>query len=401
MRFALLCDDPSVRPLIDAFRARVDGHELTRAARPTAQADQLLRGCESVSIVQGWVDLLVAKDIDAVLVGGSHEQILEGAKQLATAGIPVLFAPQSAQGSTFAYELSLVRDDNRVPLFPVFMHRFDHAANSLKTTLDEGQIGRVQFLQLHRTVSSGSAGAPIPQSVVDSKLLDDVDLLRWLVGDYDQVTGLRTAATDQGVLAQSVVLAGRSLPEANWSIAPATGPNEWRLTVRGEQGSVELIREGDSPNWVFIKDGQRVEGNVGETSRALLNAFATSVANDSANPELAAKSSGREWGELVKCFETLDATHRSVRRKRTIELHFEPMSERAIFKTQMTAIGCGLLIATLFLMLGYLGIASVIPLPQNVLVVLRVFVFGPLIIFLIAQLLLPLTRPSTDETVRL
>jgi myo-inositol 2-dehydrogenase/D-chiro-inositol 1-dehydrogenase len=99
----------------------------------------------------------------------------------------------------------------------------------------------------------------------------------------------------------------------------------------------------------------------------------------------------------VKCFETIDATHRSVRRRRTIELHFEPMSERAIFKTQMTAIGCALLVATFLLTLVYLGIASLIPLPGYALIGLRALVFGPLVLFLLAQILLPLTRPSSAE----
>jgi hypothetical protein len=35
--------------------------------------------------------------------------------------------------------------------------------------------------------------------------------------------------------------------------------------------------------------------------------------------------------------------HRSLKRRRTIDLHFESTSERSQFKTQMTAIGCGVL----------------------------------------------------------
>jgi hypothetical protein len=101
-----------------------------------------------------------------------------------------------------------------------------------------------------------------------------------------------------------------------------------------------------------------------------------------------------EWPELVKVFETADATHRSVKRRRTIDLHFEPMSERAIFKTQMTAMGCGVLIATFLLVLMYLAIASTIPLPHAALIVLRTLIFAPLGLFLLLQLLYPLTRPS-------
>lgn len=397
MRFALLCDDLSVRPLIDALDVRVDGHELVRAVRTSPPSGMPLSDGKSATLVAGWVDLLVAKDIDAVIVGGSDEQIIEGAKQLATAGIPVLFAPQAAQGSTFVYELSLIRDDNKVPLFPIFWNRFDSAVSALKSDIASGRFGKIQVLQLTRGITSNSAGGIIPQTVVDGQLLDDVDLLRWLVGDYDQVTALRTAATDEGVLAENVVLAGRVLPEANWSISADSSQQTWKLVVRGENGVAELTREIDSPAWHYSNNGQPVAGDVRTTSQLLLRAFTESVARDRSVSDLTGKSPGTEWGELVKCFETVDATHRSVRRRRTIELYFEPMSERAIFKTQMTAIGCGLLIATLFLMLIYLGIASIIPLPNYVLIALRAVVFGPLVVFLIAQLLLPITRPSTDE----
>ena len=399
MRFALLCDDPLARPLVDALGAQVDGHRLTRAVRMTPQSDELLHGRRDVSFVEHWEDLLVAKDVDAVIVGGSDVRILEGAKQLATAGISILFVPAAEQSSTFVYELSLIRDDNHVSLYPLFWHRFDAAVARLRKAMDEGELGRVQFLQLHRAIPQPAAGMPISQAEVDAELLRDIDLPRWLIGDYNQITGLRTAATHEGVLMQSVVLAGRSLPEFNWSINGVDGPSEWKLTVRGDRGTAELHRNGSSRQWVCTIDGKQVEGDERSTARGVLEAFAalTSGGTRSTNDITPIDEVNRDWGELVKCFETVDATHRSVARRRTIELHFEPMSERAIFKTQMTAIGCGLLVATFLLTLCYLGIASVVPLPSFVLIGLRTLVFIPLVLFLFAQILLPLTRPSSND----
>ena len=397
MRFALLCDDLLARPLINALSNHVDGHRLTFAVRATDRSDELLHKLQAITFVERWEDLSVEGEIDAVLVGGNDPSILEGTKQLATAGIPILFCPQADQGSTFVYELSLIRDDNQVSLFPLFWHRFDAAVDELKQALNDGQIGKVQFLQLNRALSRPSTSTPVSQAEVDSELLHDADLLRWLIGDYNQVTALRTAATNDGVLMQSVVLAGRSLPEANWSISPIVGPDQWNLTVRGESGIAHLSRNALTRCWACEINGHRVEGVEIATARSVIKAFEATTARH-ANVESSQRGTvNREWGDLVKCFETVDATHRSVRRRRTIELHFEPMSERAIFKTQMTAIGCGLLIATFFLTLCFLGIASIVPLPPRVLEVLRFLVFAPLAIFLIAQILLPLTRPSSNE----
>ena len=399
MRFALFCDDLLAKPIVDALASRIDGHQLSHAVRVTNQSDALLHGQTNVSFVEHWEDLLVARDVDAVIVGGSDQQILDGTKQLAAAGIPIVFIPSAAQGSTFAYELSLIRDDNNVLLWPLLWHRFDSAVIRLKHAIQSGELGKVQFLQMQRMIGQASAGIPISQSQVDDELLHDVDLPRWMIGDYDQVTGLRTAASNEGVLIQSVVLAGRSLPESNWSINSVEGVSDWKLTVRGEQGVATLRRDGTSRRWICEIAGQRVEANESETAKKALAAFAASMADATRSSKQApSEQQSRDvWGELVKCFETVDATHRSVRRRRTIELHFEPMSERAIFKTQMTAIGCSLLVITFFLTLCYLGIASLIPLPPAVLILLRTLVFAPLVVFLVAQMLLPLTRPSSAE----
>jgi hypothetical protein len=217
------------------------------------------------------------------------------------------------------------------------------------------------------------------------------------VGNYDQVTALRTGAGTDGVITQSVTLAGRQLSEATWN-ASVGAANSCRLTIHAENGRVQAEREPGTDHWVLVGlDGARTVGNSRAAIQRFLDQFAQSL------PTVVSKSRSNvpvEWPDLVKAFETVDATHRSVTRRRTIELHFEPMSERAIFKTQMTAIGCGVLIGTFLLALAYLAIAATVPLPDNVLLILRSLVFAPLGIFLLLQILYPLTRPSTTESAR-
>ena len=172
MRFALFCDDPSAGHLVDALGVQTDGHQLSYAVRMNVRSEDLIKRDRAVSVVGHWEDLLTVQDLDAVIFGGSDPGILEGAKQLATAGIPLLFLPQAAQGSTFVYELSLIRDDNHVPLVPLFWHRFDPAAIQLKARLNAGGLGRVQLLQLQRTLSQSSASGTLAKSDVDAELVE-------------------------------------------------------------------------------------------------------------------------------------------------------------------------------------------------------------------------------------
>ena len=199
MRLALLCDDPAVVPWLDAM-AGGSVHEVVVAATVSPRASELLRGRAGIRLTGQWEELLIARDIDAVLVGGSEPSLLEAVKQLATAGQPILFLPQAAQGSTFLYELSLIRDDNRVKLFPALVHRRDQALVRLREVLRAGSLGKVQLIQFEREVSGPLTTGPLPQAVVDAALLPDIDLLRWLGGDYDQITALRTGAGNDAVL---------------------------------------------------------------------------------------------------------------------------------------------------------------------------------------------------------
>ena len=390
MRLALLCDDVSVVPWLDSL-ADDAAHELTLAATLTDAATDLLRGRSGIRVTPHWEDLIQASAFDAILVGGSEAHVLEAIKQLANSGQRLLFVPRTDQGSTFIYELSLVRDDNHVPIHPAVWQRCDPALVRLRDLLRSGSLGQVHLLQFQRELATaGTLSTPsstsslMPQSGIDAAMLLDFDLLRWLSGDYDQVTALRTGASDQGVRTQSVKLSGRGLPEATWDARVGKSPT-CRLTIQTEQGNAVLER-GPSQDWVLTEpDGTRLGGN----QTAAVREFLRRLDSESGPP--------MEWSELIRAFETVDATHRSVTRRRTIDLHFEPMSERAIFKTQMTAIGCSVLIATFLLVLVYLAIASTVPLPQIVLVLFRTLIFAPLGVFLVLQLLYPLTRPSETD----
>jgi hypothetical protein len=92
---------------------------------------------------------------------------------------------------------------------------------------------------------------------------------------------------------------------------------------------------------------------------------------------------------------TLEMTaglEKSLRRRRTIDVYFDGISERSAFKTQMTAIGCGVLTYVILGMVAFLIMAQLTSLPPMFLQIARIVWIAPVVLFLFAQFLLPLAR---------
>ncbi|HXY37898.1 MAG TPA: hypothetical protein VEI07_26965, partial [Planctomycetaceae bacterium] len=122
MNFALVGDDPEILPLFSAI-AESTTHRLACAALLGGLESQVRQIAPEVRVFPRWDAIVTAGQIDAVLVCGSAEAVLEAARQLAAAGNRLLIAPRSAQGSTWIYELSLIRDEGNAWIAPIFVDR--------------------------------------------------------------------------------------------------------------------------------------------------------------------------------------------------------------------------------------------------------------------------------------
>ena len=90
-------------------------------------------------------------------------------------------------------------------------------------------------------------------------------------------------------------------------------------------------------------------------------------------------------------------TARSIRRRRTIDLHFESTSERTQFKTQMTALGCGVLGYLFFGLIAYLLVGELLDVGPRAMKILRLVWFAPVLVYLALQFLVVLARPASQE----
>ncbi len=347
MNFVLLGDNPAALPLLRAVCDSESDRLIGAALIGTLQTELILLAPEA-RVTSRWDEFLTDASVEAVIVAGNDPEVLDAARQFAAAGKPLLFLPQAAHGSAILYELSLIHDDTGVLLFPAFAARGDLADSRLKEQIVEGALGQVRYLEMSREQKVGTAGRTVLSSHdVDEALLRDVDLLRYLGGDYNQVTALYTGVSAEGIASATVTLAGNDLPQATWTMKGVSTPSRWQLKFVGNHGSANLVGN-DTDCEVHVETNERGSGQTAfeqtqpcrlPTGTAILERFRAAV--NSVSPS-------RDWTELIRAMETVEATHRSIRRRRTIDLHFESTSERSLFKTQMTAIGCGVISFTFF-----------------------------------------------------
>ncbi|MGH7128639.1 MAG: 4-hydroxythreonine-4-phosphate dehydrogenase PdxA, partial [Planctomycetaceae bacterium] len=132
--------------------------------------------------------------------------------------------------------------------------------------------------------------------------------------------------------------------------------SSWQLTAVGERGRIVVSGSDDPSAWHWQAEGDAagdapavVEFDAGQ---AALKPFEAALRGESVRPN---------WTDLTRAVEILDAARQSLRRRRTIDLHFETASERSQFKTQMTALGCGVLALTLLAVVVVLIAGALFP----------------------------------------
>jgi hypothetical protein len=356
MNFALLGDDPVVLPLVRAI-ARHQQHRIECAASFGSLERELQRSAPGVRILPGWDRILTAGGVDTVIVCGVEPAALEAAKQIAAAGKPLVIFPRGSQGSTWIYELGLIRDEGRTSLVPVFADRLRPVFGTLVETIDAGALGRLLYLQIDREIVARQADdgpALLTRDQIEDALLHDVDLLRSLGGDYGRVSAVQSGVVGNRIAAAAATLLGDQLPEATWTAHGSAGAARWKLVVAGEKGEVVVTADGDSPEWIVrtervsLPDLTRVPAF--EEGERILESLEAG-GRDELRPAV--------WTDLIRAFEVVDAARSSARRRRAVDLHLETTSERNIFKSHMTAVGCLLMTFTLF---GVVFLLLVMPL---------------------------------------
>ena len=396
MQVALIADDPRAVAIAAALRLS-DRHRFVALVAHESVRDVLVRAAPGARMLADWQELLAVDVFDAVVVAAFGEELLDGARRLAGAGHPLLVVPLAGMGLAFVHELSLIRDDTGASLYPMLTRRFDPATLRLTAILHQQELNRRRLIRLVRRVgvrvSQESMQVFASDADVRSALLEDIDLIRFLGGEYNRVTAIHSGVRDAGFAEATVTLSGPDTPDAVL-IYRAADEAAWTLEVECDSGRAVLSGTGEFDNPQLECSN---ELNILLPADKAENAVVQLL--DSLEPTTQDRISNRtNWTDLTRAFEIVEATRESLRRRRTVDVYFEQTSERSLFKTQMAAVGCGVLSWTLAGSVLYLVIASAVKLPKVVLQIARGLWLLPLVVFIALQLLLLITKPAQTES---
>jgi hypothetical protein len=369
MKFALTGDQPNAALFAGAI-AQSSLHSLVRY-HISGPLEERLResGLSGATRVDSAESVLISTNTDGVIVAASDvEESIRLVRQASQAGYHVVVVPPDSPSPAFGYELHLL--------------------------LDESQHGII--------VLSGSQyldqGHPVPDSPMDSllglpamtddlnhsaTLVDGIDITRCFGFADGQVTVLGinedgTPSQDRQIVLSDNSLSGRSRPTVTLkcSRAAETGRLTWREGDRTVESKVIL------PGLVATLSAREAQSLCERVCQRL-------------SDSVWCQSAMERYSQTLQVAAAID---KSIRRRRTVDISMDELTERAAFKTQMTAIGCGVLTWLFLGLVGYLLIGQLFKLPERLMLILRGLWILPVVLYLIAQFLLPIARGRGDES---
>jgi hypothetical protein len=339
-------------------------HTLVRCAVSGDLAAAVSQESVPVTLVSTAEEALLSGDIDAVIVAiDDVDESLRIVRVATQSDRHVVVVPPESCSPAYSFELHLILDESQCSIVPLLSRM---AIPELSpSTVD---LGLDQQITQQLTIELSLRNA-IP-SEVDASVMRGLDYLSASGFTFTQVTALESHAPDGSLLSRLITLsaattADKPVPPGTLTIKPTTQD--------GCQAMLQVSRNDHTL--------QKIP--VAESSPVLRYIEAACQSRELCGKWMEAFSVTLELGEAVA---------KSLRRRRTVDVHFDSGSEKGVFKSQMTAMGCGVLTFMMLGMVAYLIVAQLVPLPDVVLHILRILWVAPLVLFLIAQALLPLAR---------
>lgn len=325
MNFLILGDGPEERAWAEALAGRPE-HRVVAAV---PGFPDLLPDIPTPADLEAG---LAMAGVEAVIVGGPLPLRDEALRRTAASGFAAICLHPPGENADPYYQVALSREETGavvVPDLPGRLHPGVHAL--LSADLGPSRAVRIEA----------------PPSAGDRDLLAAfarwVDLARVFLGEVESLTALGDPPGESPSRALTVQLRGSGGRAAEVRLAaqgPA-GPARW--IVESERGSLTLEV---APDWRGVSRLIRSDAE-GPSSEdippwdphgAMLDAFTRAVAGSPARPDLI---------DGTRAMELASAVARSLRKGRSVDLHYEEVSEASNFKTVMTSVGCMVLLGIL------------------------------------------------------
>jgi myo-inositol 2-dehydrogenase/D-chiro-inositol 1-dehydrogenase len=334
MNFLILGDGPEEEAWASALLALPD-HRL----------EATFPGFETLGDVPRTTDFeeaMATRGLDAVIVGGKIEERGEWLRRVAAAGLAAICLHPPGDDSEAYYQVALSRQETGAIVVPYLPTRLHPAIAELRRALASHEIGAFRALR-HE-----SSARPEDGELARHVFARMVDVVRSLLGEIEAVTATGDPPGESPDVNLVVQLRGSQARRAE--LRAWAGPAEpARLILMGESGTLtfEYDRQFQQHARLIARDAsgseRLTECASWDPHAATLGVLAELMAGRDAHPDL---------NDGTRAMELAEATVRSLRRGRTVDLYYEQVSESGNFKSVMTSTGCMLL----------LGILGVLPL---------------------------------------
>ena len=384
MRFAIIGQSAEAVVLVDSVRAATV-HQIGPCCVAGSLAAAMTDRRIAFSLVGSPEEAIVDVGVDVVVVAEADVDISTSlARQASQADCHVIVIPPDDVSTAYSFELHLLLDESQFGIIPLTGHWYV-------------EPGAAEGCQLGENIQQLSMELPLTDDAAELQRwqLRAVDALCGCGFEYTRITALDVPGADGGLLSRSVTLAASDASDV--SVPPGI------LTFRkGSPQHVFTSSSRDSEPGT-VSDAQLLVTRTNGEERSIVTAL-PDPAGSIFRPEDGALAIRlvEHLGDRDECqrhmeqfSNTLEMTaglQKSLRRRRTVDVYFDGISERSAFKTQMTAIGCGVLTYVIFGMVGYLIMAKLTDLPPLMLQIARIVWIAPVVLFLLAQFLLPLAR---------
>ena len=411
MKIGILgCDD---HILAIAVAAVEGGHSLSPAYDVPDDLPAILSGIDRQPREQ-WQGLLEDEVCDAVLVGvdGWSEHRAEQVRTLVQAGRTILIGHPASLSMLWAYELDMILADSSATVIPALATRHHPFIYSLKNLVEQsiagnGPLGLIESLQFERRQPDRD------QESVLTSFARDADVIRVLIGDPSRLMAL--GGGDAGWANLAVGLSGPDQVSVRWQVAkghtreltiqlicergrlcidiPERDCGVWAVTQQTDAGISDLLPEFPSETVAF------------RPAEVLLELLLLAVKGDADNHSNSSIPPAI-WPDAARTIELAETIPRSVKRGRGIDLHQEEFSELGTFRGTMASLGCGIIMAGLFILflatlVGGVARAAGWSFGERLAAIWPYAILTTLILFLILQLLpflLPKDSGNGDES---
>jgi myo-inositol 2-dehydrogenase/D-chiro-inositol 1-dehydrogenase len=323
-------------------------------------------------------DALARPGIDVVVVGGPIELRGEYLRRAAAEGLAIICLHPPGEDSEAYYQVSLSRAETGAVIVPDLPLRLHPGVSALRQAEADRELGEFRGLRIESP--SGGEGIDLARAVVPRL----VDVVRALLGEIEALTATGDPPGDHPDLDLVVQLRTAGARRAEIRIRSGAG-GPAHLTLQGTSASLTL--EFDPR---FQEPARLVRQQT--ASAETLTPLAPWSAHEAIFAVLAAACDRQarlnppspSLHDGTRAMELAEATVRSLRRGRTVDLYYEPISEEATFKSVMTSTGCVIfLIALVLLPLALAGP----PLGWNWTIFIAYLIPPMLVLFVVLQTL--------------